>query len=1515
MDKQFAIHVIASEKSSQEELAVSGDCLDYDIAESDLKSPRFLTYSNQILQRGSLQQIGENENQSQILRSTICQQRKVKIPLVSAPEDSLTENGDNNSVPRSKSHEGEKPALFDRNLFKDKPDVDNGCSINVEVVPNIIESDSDMSSPSLTYWENKLIQRQKCGNIFIKNDQESSQNRSENWETKDKSNYGNDTQDIQCKNQYENSSGPINSNVIRSSNSVTQNQVQHRDRKRHYDEQDNECYKINIGGNSFNKTSTVNHKTETRESENTGSKWGKYADFDDEDEDFLTFDQSFSVPVVTDQSKKPTTSLRPWTKHNDTFNGDKSLVVPEVTDHKENPAIPLRPWTKYNDTFDIDESLAIPEFMDHNENPVISLRPWTKCNNEFDMLHIPDHAKKHTISLQPANRNSDILDFSDSSPLDTITESQSFNKNECVTSSQKFQSTSQNKKQQFKSRHISEKQYLSPNNQNLNQNIQSTITRTNSPYFSHGNPSRHISEKQYLSPAIPSSRSNRYQITNKHISQSTITIRNSPTLSHGNPSNVESTSVACVTPTDNVNPGKKFKCPVQQLTSSILKGTKRNLGSDLQFPSIQEITENSQLVREMEIPTRFTSLSNYKQVFTAALKEHLNIILFDLGVKYHYALSKIDTTSYLPTVPGTENKGTVNSNPVCKCGAPSKMIQVKKSGPNHNRFFYACNAARNSQCKFFQWSDEKGGGHNKKGGIDKQTMSDPTSISTFIRSHHVYFYCDCTFIKKSQENIMTHFRRNTPNWVKQRMGMDITGKKKMYIQLSKKDNSGLYSKDDLWIISRHLDFRPSSTVLCKSTYYGPTSGNEVEIEPIASFCPSNWSNGEKCHAILGGNVSGELSYLVNLEENVTITDVPVLQSLLACNTERSSSSFTAPLKVSENTRIYVPEGFVDEKVEELIDQYKLNEDQSTALIRVARMFTDQQKDILLIHVIARSTALIRVARMFTDQQKDILLIHGVFGAGKSFLLSVVVVFLVWLFERNDTYTPGVPFPWKLLIASTTNVAVDRILNGLLAIGFEEFVRVGSVKKISKPILPFSVHATGSDSQELKDLQMMLRSGELTATEKQNVKQSIEKHKLGENKKKLSKVRVVGVTCASCSANTLKDMKFPIVLLDECSQMTEPASMLPVAKFKCQKLVLVGDPKQLDPTIQGSETSTVHGLEQTLFDRITLMGHSPVMLHTQYRCHPYISQVSNSLFYNNVLRNGISVEDRDPVMDELPALCFYDVCDGLEINDRDGSFYNDKEAQFIMFLIEVLVDRDVDPVRIGVISLYKSQMYKITNLLGSNKNCKELKGVMVSTVDAFQGGERDVIILSCVRTRNVGFIDNEKRTNVALTRAKHHLLIVGNENNLTKNKLWHQIIQQCKDSSLQGLQSADIIRERFKLEPKPTESSQKKKRNHNNQEMLTDDASSSPPMSLTDSCKSSLSTDSPNIQQLVPESVSLEKGDQCSEEMDFQEDLTYRIPGSAGLGQRRKRRKIDPSLLEDDENINSDDEELPNIFNS
>ncbi|XP_077862395.1 5'-3' DNA helicase ZGRF1-like [Saccoglossus kowalevskii] len=209
--------------------------------------------------------------------------------------------------------------------------------------------------------------------------------------------------------------------------------------------------------------------------------------------------------------------------------------------------------------------------------------------------------------------------------------------------------------------------------------------------------------------------------------------------------------------------------------------------------------------------------------------------------------------------------------------------------------------------------------------------------------------------------------------------------------------------------------------------------------------------------------------------------------------------------------------------------------------------------------------------------------QSVFGAGKSFLLAVVIVFLVQLFNMEEDSN----YHWKLLISSTTNVAVDRILQGLLDVGFEDFVRVGSMKKIAKQVLPYSVHATGSESQELRELQDMLK-GDLIPSEKQLVRKAIEKHRLGKNKAKLSNVRVVGVTCAACDFPCMKKLKFPVVLLDECSQMTEPTSLLPIARFECEKLILVGDPKQLNPTIQGSEPLHKSGLQQTLFDRFIQM---------------------------------------------------------------------------------------------------------------------------------------------------------------------------------------------------------------------------------------------------------------------------------------------------------------------------------------
>ncbi|KAH1170042.1 hypothetical protein KIL84_001027 [Mauremys mutica] len=429
----------------------------------------------------------------------------------------------------------------------------------------------------------------------------------------------------------------------------------------------------------------------------------------------------------------------------------------------------------------------------------------------------------------------------------------------------------------------------------------------------------------------------------------------------------------------------------------------------------------------------------------------------------------------------------------------------------------------------------------------------------------------------------------------------------------------------------------------------------------------------------------------------------------------------------------------------MIQTFQLNPDQASALIQIAQMMGSHENDV----------------QMEKQQAFPITIIHGVFGAGKSYLLSVVVLFLVQLFESSEAAEGTRPTPWKLLIASSTNVAVDRVLLGLLDLGFEDFIRVGSVRKIAKPVLPYSLHAgSGSENEQLKELLAMMKK-DLTPAEKIYVRKSIEHHKLGTNKAILQQVRVVGATCAACPFPSMNNLKFPVVVLDECSQMTEPVSLLPIARFECEKLILVGDPKQLPPTIQGSEGAHDNGLEQTLFDRLCLMGHDAVFLRTQYRCHPAISAVVNDLFYEGNLLDGISEMDRSPLLDWLPALCFFNV-NGTEQIERDNSFYNMAEVYFIIKLIQSLIASGIEGSMIGVITLYKSQMYKIYNLLSAvHSDALEIKAVQVSTVDAFQGAEKEIIVLSCVRTRQVGFIDSEKRMNVALTRGKRHLLIVGN----------------------------------------------------------------------------------------------------------------------------------------------------------
>ncbi|KAM6301330.1 5'-3' DNA helicase ZGRF1 [Aegotheles albertisi] len=800
--------------------------------------------------------------------------------------------------------------------------------------------------------------------------------------------------------------------------------------------------------------------------------------------------------------------------------------------------------------------------------------------------------------------------------------------------------------------------------------------------------------------------------------------------------------------------------------------------SELSFPNVDKVKHAILPKRKISIPTVFQSHVHYKQVFKAALTEQLNIMLFELSQRLHNALSKVDMSFYTALKDG-QRESKASHVPLCSHMHPAKLVMVKKEGQNKGRLFYACDAPKAERCSFFKWMEDVDPAQIKSS--PGAVLHDMKSIGTYLRSQKISLYEECQLLVRKAFEIQTQrcskFKKlmNTP------ASFDGDSKTKLYLKLSKKEHYSLYSKDDIWVVSKTLNFDPLETFIASSVFFGPSSNNEVELLPLKGYSPSNWRSNMLVHALLVCNASSELTSLRNMEDHFNPATLPLIPYLLKMNFDSENATnrvskrkFNPPAISLKHTMMPGP---VSTEVamglaEKMIQRFSLNPDQATSLVQIAQMMT--------------SCATVKAVEQ--HQIFPITIIRGVFGAGKSYLLSVVILFLVQLFESSEATEGPRPAPWKLLIASSTNVAVDRILLGLLDLGFEDFIRVGSVRKITKAILPHSLHAgSGNENEQLKELLALMKE-DLTPAEKVYVRKSIEHHKLGTNKTILQQVKVVGVTCAACPFQCLNALKFPVVMLDECSQMTEPASLLPIARFQCEKLVLVGDPKQLPPTIQGSESVHEKGLEQTLFDRLCLMGHNTILLRTQYRCHPAISAIANELFYEGNLVDGVSEDERSPLLDWLPTLCFYSV-NGVEQIERDNSFYNMAEVHFTVKLIQSLIASGIEGSAIGVITLYKSQMCKIQNLLSSmHLEAFEIKTVQVSTVDAFQGAEKEIIVLSCVRTRQIGFIDSEKRVNVALTRAKRHLLIVGNLACLSRNRLWGRVIHHCKGWE-NGLQHA------------------------------------------------------------------------------------------------------------------------------
>ncbi|KAK3421370.1 hypothetical protein EUGRSUZ_G02028 [Eucalyptus grandis] len=285
-----------------------------------------------------------------------------------------------------------------------------------------------------------------------------------------------------------------------------------------------------------------------------------------------------------------------------------------------------------------------------------------------------------------------------------------------------------------------------------------------------------------------------------------------------------------------------------------------------------------------------------------------------------------------------------------------------------------------------------------------------------------------------------------------------------------------------------------------------------------------------------------------------------------------------------------------------------------------------------------------------------------------------------------------------------------------------------------------------------------------------------------------------IFCTASSSYKLYSVEMEplnLLVIDEAAQLKECESVIPLQLPGVKHLILVGDECQL-PAMVESKVSNQAGFGRSLFERLSSLGYSRQLLNIQYRMHPSISLFPTSKFYQKQILDGPNVKSKSYRKSRLPwpmfgPYSFINIPDGEEqIGDDGCSLRNPVEVEVISRIVRNLYrawNGSEEDLTVGVISPYRAQVAAVLAKLG--KKFENIKGFMVKvkSVDGFQGGEEDIVIISTVRSNsrgNIGFLSSTKRTNVALTRARYCLWILGNGKTLTKSdSVWKAVVDNAK----------------------------------------------------------------------------------------------------------------------------------------
>eukprot|EP00529_Nitzschia_sp_RCC80_P005463 CAMPEP_0113504498 /NCGR_PEP_ID=MMETSP0014_2-20120614/34747_1 /TAXON_ID=2857 /ORGANISM="Nitzschia sp." /LENGTH=1043 /DNA_ID=CAMNT_0000399611 /DNA_START=152 /DNA_END=3283 /DNA_ORIENTATION=- /assembly_acc=CAM_ASM_000159 len=417
-------------------------------------------------------------------------------------------------------------------------------------------------------------------------------------------------------------------------------------------------------------------------------------------------------------------------------------------------------------------------------------------------------------------------------------------------------------------------------------------------------------------------------------------------------------------------------------------------------------------------------------------------------------------------------------------------------------------------------------------------------------------------------------------------------------------------------------------------------------------------------------------------------------------------------------------------------------------------------------------------------QRPLSLIQGPPGTGKTVTSATLTYHLT---KQNMG---------QVLVTAPSNVAVDHLTEKIAATGLR-VVRLASKTReaTSSSVDHLCLHvmvpqAAGDEYKKLQRLKDEI--GELT-------ERDMKKYRSLRNRTERQILQAADVICCTCVGAgdpRLKNFRFRQVLIDEATQAVEAEALIPIA-MGAKQVVFVGDHCQLGPVVM-CKAAAKAGLTQSLFERLVLIGNRPIRLQVQYRMHPALSEFPSNMFYEGSLQNGITEAERQLLTqpgftgkEDFPwpvpskPMFFYSITGMEEISASGTSYLNRTEASYVEKIVTHLLRLGVTPAQIGVVTPYDGQKkYVSEHMRRSGALAHTLyEAIEVASVDAFQGREKDFILVSCVRsseTQGIGFLSDPRRLNVALTRARLGVILLGNPRVLSKNALWSALLIHFKD---------------------------------------------------------------------------------------------------------------------------------------